>query len=603
MSSVINNRYGNLIVLEELEPHVTPNGSHQRIVKVRCDCGNEYTVRLQSARKNGKCINCIRKEKRIDITGKRFGKLTVLSMADDYVSPSGYRLSRCKCKCDCGKECIVNMSALVTGTTRSCGCILNTQGLLKEKPELVEKYDFEKNEKEGIDFETLTARSSSKVWWKCKECGNSWFSTIASQNDKIKHGCPYCSGRLVIKGKTDLLSQNPDILKEWDYEKNQVSPDEISCHSSQKVWWKCSEGHSWKATVSNRVGGTGCPQCNIENVNSFCEQAVYYYIKKAFPDAVNSDKHLNMELDIFIPSKMVAIEYDGEAWHGSKKKTAIDEKKNNVCRDAGISLIRIREPRLEPISGCISIVRKDSTSEESLDKSIEDCLHYLGVNNIKVDTLADGGNIRSQYASKKYNNSLLHCNPDVAAEWHPTKNGDLTPDKVSKRSRVKVWWLGKCGHEWLMSVGERTASPRKSGKKMKNPEGCPYCAGKKILVGFNDLASDNPKILEEWNYEKNTIQPTQVTPHSKKIVWWKCPNGHEYEMAIGKRNQGDNSYGCPICALEKRGKPVINLDTKEVFKSAKEAGLSAGSSPSNISACCRGKQKTAAGYRWKYYEE
>ena len=94
------------------------------------------------------------------------------------------------------------------------------------------------------------------------------------------------------------------------------------------MWWICKEGHEWKSTVANRVNGNGCPRCNIEKVNSFCEQAVYYYIKQAFPDAINSDTHIGMELDIFIPSKNVAIEYDGEAWHKSTKKIEIDIKKN-----------------------------------------------------------------------------------------------------------------------------------------------------------------------------------------------------------------------------------------------------------------------------------
>ena len=196
-------------------------------------------------------------------------------MDTDYISPSGYRLSRCLCKCDCGNTVTVNMASLVTGKTSSCGCIQNSRGLLKDNKELVEKYDFEKN-------------------------------TIA--------------------------------------------PDEISCFSGIKVWWKCTEGHSWKVIVSNRVNGSGCPRCNIENVNSFYEQTVYYYVKKAFSDAINSDMHINMELDIYIPSIKTAIEYDGEAWHSSVKKQETDITKNKKCIEAGITMIRIREPRLDTIT-------------------------------------------------------------------------------------------------------------------------------------------------------------------------------------------------------------------------------------------------------------
>ena len=328
----VDERIGHLVILEELEPHVTPNGSKQRIVKCCCDCGNVFTIRLSSARKNEKCRECLDKERRTDITGKRFGKLVVLSMADDYVSPSGHRLSRCKCLCDCGKTTIVNMSSLVTGSTQSCGCSLNTAGLLRDIPDLVEKYDFEKNKELGFDFDSITARISAKVWWRCRQCGNSWFATVASQNDKIEHGCPYCSGRLVIKGKTDLLTLFPEIAKEWNYEKNgDLKPRDISSKSGTKVWWRCSEGHEWKATVGNRThNNSGCPRCNIEKVNSFCEQSVFYYVKKAYPEAVNGDYSLGIELDIYIPSIMTAVEYDGEAWHHSERRKKNDEKKNAI---------------------------------------------------------------------------------------------------------------------------------------------------------------------------------------------------------------------------------------------------------------------------------
>lgn len=463
----IGKTIGQLTVLEELEPHTTPNGSKQRIVKCQCSCGKVFTTRLASAKKNGKCRDCISKEQRVDLTGKRFGKLVVLSMAEDYISPSGFRLSRCKCRCDCGNISIVNMSGLVSGTTKSCGCLHNTSGLLKDNPVLVEKYDFAKNNEIGIDFETVTARSNKKIWWRCSECNNSWQATVASQHYVKTQGCPYCSGRLVIKGKTDLQTLYPHIAKEWNYEKNgDLTPSDVSPNSGIKVWWMCSEGHEWKALVSNRTSRkSGCPRCNIENASSFCEQAVFYYIKKAFPDAINSDKHLNVELDVYIPSINVAVEYDGQYWHKSKRRNLFDEKKTKLCLDAGIRLIRIREPNLPKIDGCISIIRSDTNTNESLDKAIGELLRLLGVNTIVVDTELESGFILDQYATKKHEHSLAVCVPDIASEWHPKKNGNMTPDRITKYSSRKVWWLGKCGHEWQEAPKSR----------VNRQSGCPVC--------------------------------------------------------------------------------------------------------------------------------
>ena len=131
IQNIIGAVYGELTVIEELDAHVTPNGTKQRIVKCRCSCGNEFITRWADAKAMKKCFKCRCNDRRIDITGKRFGKLVVTSMAEDYISPSGNRLSRCNCVCDCGKTCIVNMSQLVTGGTRSCGCINNRSRLIE----------------------------------------------------------------------------------------------------------------------------------------------------------------------------------------------------------------------------------------------------------------------------------------------------------------------------------------------------------------------------------------------------------------------------------------------------------------------------------------
>ncbi len=616
---------GELTVLEELAPHITPNGSKQRIIKCRCSCGKEFSIRLVSALKSKKCQECRNKERRKDLTGKRFGKLVVLSMADDYVSPSGHRLSKCSCLCDCGKKTVVFMSDLITGSTRSCGCEHNSKGLLKDYPELVRKYDYVKNGELGIDFQTLTARSSKKVWWKCEKCGLSWYATIASQNDKIQHGCPYCAkmrGRLektdqktissrtraewnpkkrVIKGKTDLATLFPDIAAEWNYSKNgTLTPGEVSSKSGSKVWWKCKEGHEWQAKISNRTTkGSGCPKCNIETATSFCEQAVFYYIKKLFPDAINSDYHLDIEVDIYIPSINTAIEYDGEAWHSAEKRVKNDEKKNSICAEAGVRLIRIREPKLPDIRNCIVINRSDSTTSKSLDKAIVELIAALGGAAIEVNTDADTGFILQQIATKKYENSLSKCFPEVAAEWHPTKNGNLTPDEIDKASRRKVWWLGKCGHEWQAVVGDRTR-PIKQGKngRTKKPYGCPFCSGKRMLVGFNDLESRFPEVAAEWHPTKNGgLKPSDIMPGSKKKIWWLGRCGHEWQATPNKRCGSDRQ--CPICYKEKRSPAVICVETGKAYKSgleaAREYGLVSGSA---IYKCCRGETKEAGGVHW-----
>ena len=78
-------------------------------------------------------------------------------------------------------------------------------------------------------------------------------------------------------------------------------------------------------------------------------------------------------------------------------------------------------------------------------------------------------------------------------------------------------------------------------------KGCPYCSGKRVKIGVNDLASIKPEIAEEWHYEKNRGKtPQMYTAFSNKKVWWKCNLGHEWRTSIVARTHMGS--GCPRCA-------------------------------------------------------
>lgn len=135
-------------------------------------------------------------------------------------------------------------------------------------------------------------------------------------------------------------------------------------------------------------------------------------------------------------------------------------------------------------------------------------------------------------------NDLASHRPDIATQWHPTKNGSRTPLDVAVGSHKAVWWLCKNGHEYIASVKART----------KNGSGCPICAGKKVLAGFNDLATENPVVAAQWHPTLNgTFTPQQVTTGSHRRVWWQCSSGHVWKATVYSRT-GNQQYGCPVCA-------------------------------------------------------
>ena len=134
-------------------------------------------------------------------------------------------------------------------------------------------------------------------------------------------------------------------------------------------------------------------------------------------------------------------------------------------------------------------------------------------------------------------NNLLKLRPDIAKSWYYRKNGKLRPENFFVTSHKKVWWKCPKGHHWQATIAART----------HNGQGCPICANRIILPGYNDLATLDPEIAKFWNYEKNgDLKPTQVSLRSNKKVWWKCEKGHEYQVRINDKTR--KRSGCPVCS-------------------------------------------------------
>lgn len=130
-------------------------------------------------------------------------------------------------------------------------------------------------------------------------------------------------------------------------------------------------------------------------------------------------------------------------------------------------------------------------------------------------------------------NSLLEKYPDLAEQWSE-RNGNLTPDKITYGSNKKVWWKGKCGHEWDTSVKARTSG-----------EQCPICAGARVIAGINDLKTIKPDLANEWSEKNEPLLPTMVSACSHKKVMWRGDCGHEWLATIKSRFYGT---GCPYCS-------------------------------------------------------
>ena len=144
-------------------------------------------------------------------------------------------------------------------------------------------------------------------------------------------------------------------------------------------------------------------------------------------------------------------------------------------------------------------------------------------------------------------NCLATTHSQIAQEWHPIKNGKLTPWDVVSHSNKKVWW--KCpvadDHEWEAQINNRI-----------NGKNCPCCAGRKV-VKSNCLAILYPELTKQWHPTKNgNLTPNIIYAGGEKKVWWKCQRNHEWRAKIYERIKGKN---CPFCNESKGEKAIAQI--------------------------------------------
>lgn len=389
----------------------------------------------------------------------------------------------------------------------------------------------------------VTAGSNKKIWWQCV-AGHEWEAVINSRKSGI--GCPICAmkcrvierQRTLLKKSGSLSDTYPELAVEWHPTKNgDRTPEALTAWSHQKVWWLCQKGHSWEAVVSSRGAGNGCPYCSIETHTSFPEQAILFYVSQVYT-AENRFVLQKQELDVYIPELQTGIEYNGRFYHSESEKK--DAKKRAFFASKGIRVITVVECDENRIMGDLICYRYRSGDNNELMWAIYSVFSLLDkrINPPDVDTVRDRAKILERYITSEKENSLAAKLPEIAKEWNFERNGKLLPEFVTWRSNKKAWWKCAKGHEWEAVINSRKRA------------GCPFCSGRRALLGHTDLATTHPKIAEEWHPTKNgNLTPDIVSAGSGKMAWWKCAEGHEWEAAIYSRKSG---CGCPICA-RKRG--------------------------------------------------
>lgn len=464
-------------------------------------------------------------------------------------------------KCDKGHDFQMKISDRTSKRNRNCPYCANRRvlkgfnDLSSVCPEVAKEWHPTKNGK--IKPDQILSSNSKKYWWKCDK-GHEYQAVLNNRvsNGKRKNGCPYCAGRKVLKGFNDIATVRPEIVEEWDVEKNGgVLPSQVLAGTHSKYWWRCPVGHEYQASPENRTKArkTNCPICAKQSQTSFPEQAIFFYIKKIFPDAKNRYMYEGKEVDIFIPSMKVGIEYDGRFFHTEETQER-DNSKDRFFKEFGIRLIRVKEyvgnigEEKKDLIWINERKKQDSNIKYALKRIFE--LLELKDYQIDLDINRDRIEIMTQYYVSIQKNSFVQYHPELIDEWDDEKNDKLKMEMFSVGSGVKVWWKCDKGHSYSMSFDSRN----KGG-------GCPICAGQKLLEGFNDLKTRYPEIAKEWCYKKNdNLMPQQFMPGSNIKVWWTCKNNHTYKATIASRTIAQS--GCPYCSGRKAISGINDLCTK-----------------------------------------
>ncbi len=343
----------------------------------------------------------------------------------------------------------------------------NKPGLAESQPWLAKEWHPTLNG----DLTPYDIAGSSKdiVWWQCSvDKSHEW---EASPDRRVygNSGCPCCLNMKIVPGNS-LASVRPDMAKLWHPTRNDgLTPDQVAPKSGITAWWQCpkDKSHEWDAIVKNLFNARvlSCPMCNGKRVSKTNSLAARY------PE--------------------IAAQ-----WHPTKND------------------------RWKPSMFTAKSHKK---------------FWWLCSNGHEWEAIISNRTGKGQDCPKE--NLLSDHYPEVAAQWHPKKNAKLKPSDVSWGSDRVVWWLCENKHAWEASIRSRTVL----GKD------CSVC---------KTLAFRYPAVARNWHPTRNgKLTPKDVKAGSPSKVWWKCALGHVWTAAISAvvycwRNHGTN--GCRKCFSEYR---------------------------------------------------
>lgn len=417
-----------------------------------------------------------------------------------------------------------------------------TDSLLSEYPEIAKQWHPTNNN--PLTADAVTPHSGKKVWWHCSN-GHDWKTSINSRTRR-RYGCPYCAGQKPTADR-NFATKYPELVKEWNWEKNgNKKPEDFTPRSQSKVWWKCDKGHSWEAVITNRTRDTRnlCPVCSNRMLGADNSLA------KVRPDVAEQwHPYKNAPLT---PKDVVAGGSKRVWWickHGHEWQAMIGSR---VINGTGCPKCSHQTSRIE-IAVYTEIYALFSNVSWREKIAGYECDIYLPDNNIGIEI--DGVYWHSSKPKQEIVKSSafeakgiqlfrlrekglpLLNKRDISyknAEHHfliMTRliNSLLINSKLTKDQTTKL-------RDYL--EGQRLINEKLYRKLLANLPAPPP---------GQSLADKHAEIAKEWAYDLNApLSPEHFWPQANKKVWWRCKNGHTWKTTPNIRVcQGTKCPHCP----------------------------------------------------------
>jgi len=396
-------------------------------------------------------------------------------------------------------------------------------------PELSKEWDYEKNY--PLTPEDVFAHSGKKVGWICKK-GHKYNASIYHRSRG--RGCPYCVGKKVHMDNC-LATINPELAKEWNYNKNgKLTSRDVTANTHKKAWWKCKKGHEWKAQISSRNSGNGCPCCSGHKVcNDNCLATINPELAKEW----------NYNKNGKLTPRDVLAGGQRKVWWQCGKGHEWEAIINSRIKGSGCPYCSGHKVCND---NCLATINPKLAKEWHSTKNGKLTPHDVTANiNKKVWWLCKAGHEwKASVEHRNYGSGCPYCygrslcldnclaskKPELAKEWHPTKNGSLSPYNVFITTRKKVWWKCKNNHEWKASIEYRSYG-----------SGCPYCHKIELKNGticdslveayyYLELRNKNVKFKNHVSiglgrctcdfYIPSTNKYIEVTGYTKQWKYW-----------------------------------------------------------------------------------